>query len=245
MTTKNVRLKDLNGNDLNVATLASLVQNNAGKNLGGVEENAQVNVLEGVQLNGSDLAINNKKVNIVVEDAEYSIAAVTTETGFAASYQLTKDGTAVGTKINIPKDMVVQSGTVETCKVAGNPVSTYKKGDKYIDLLLANADNSHIYILVSDLVDVYTQGNGIAITDNTIAIDTSVVATQSDLSTHSSNTALHVTTAEKTTWNGKQNALSQTQLDNIAAVPNKANSADVYTKNEINNMALITYTEIV
>ena len=47
------------------------------------------------------------------------------------------------------------------------------------------------------------------------------------LSEHASDTTIHVTAAEKAMWNGKQNALSQTQLDNIAAVPNKANNADV------------------
>lgn len=56
------------------------------------------------------------------------------------------------------------------------PVQGYKVGDKYIDLLLANTDNEHIYILVSDLVDVYSAGSGIVITGNSVTIDTEVVA---------------------------------------------------------------------
>jgi hypothetical protein len=49
----------------------------------------------------------------------------------------------------------------------------------------------------------------------------------SALSEHTSDTTIHVTSTEKATWNGKQNALSAQQLANIAAVPNKANDADV------------------
>ena len=44
------------------------------------------------------------------------------------------------------------------------------------------------------------------------------------LSSHESNTTIHVTATEKSTWNGKQDALTAQQLANIAAVPSKANS---------------------
>lgn len=119
----------------------------------------------------------------------------TAESGYASTYYLTKDGTQIGTKINIPKDMVVQSGEVKTVTTANSPVTGYAVGDKYIDLVLANATNSHIYILVSDLVDTYTAGNGITITGKSIAVDTSVVATQTDVAAKTSkqtfqNTAL-------------------------------------------------------
>ena len=40
----------------------------------------------------------------------------------------------------------------------------------------------------------------------------------SALSEHTSDTTIHVTAAEKSTWNGKQNALTAQQLANIAAV---------------------------
>ena len=65
------------------------------------------------------------------------------------------------------------------------PVQGYKVGDKYIDLLLANTDNEHIYILVSDLVDVYSAGSGIVITGNSVAIDTEVVALKGESYTKS------------------------------------------------------------
>jgi hypothetical protein len=70
----------------------------------------------------------------------------------AATYRLMKDGVAVGEPINIPLDMVVQSGTVETCATADTPITGLAVGDKYIDLLLANSDNQHVYISCADLV---------------------------------------------------------------------------------------------
>lgn len=74
--------------------------------------------------------------------------------------------------------MVVKSGSVKTVATAVSPVTGYKQGD---NLVLANADNSHIYILVSDLINTYIAGNGITISNNAVAINTSVVATKTDL----------------------------------------------------------------
>lgn len=94
--------------------------------------------------------------------------------GYSATYLLkrTLGGTSTyeGDKINIPKDLVVESGTVETVTVEGEPYAGAHVGDKYIDLVLANADSSHIYIPVNDLVDTYTAGSGIAINNNVISV---------------------------------------------------------------------------
>lgn len=54
---------------------------------------------------------------------------------------------------------------------------------------------------------------------------------------HIANTDIHVTTDDKTRWDGKQDALSAEQLAAIADVANKANAADVYTKGEAETMA--------
>lgn len=93
--------------------------------------------------------------------AEYSVAAQTTEDGFASTYQLTKNGSPVGAKINIPKDIFVQdvSQTPVTVTENDKPVAGYKVGDKYIDFTIATSkDDSkaqHLYLLVSDLCDEY------------------------------------------------------------------------------------------
>lgn len=168
---KNVQIKDMAGNDLFPKTKAELVEG--------------LNGIEIVKVNGVALQIVNKSVDITMPAAsEYAIAkAETAEDGFSATYQLTKDGEPVGAKINIAKDMVVQSGAVKVCEAANTPVSGYKKGDKYIDLLLANSDDQHVYVLVSDLVDTYVAGNGIKIEGNSIAVDSAILEGKADKAT--------------------------------------------------------------
>lgn len=81
----------------------------------------------------------------------------TAESGYFATYVVKQNGAQVGSKINIPKDYLVKSGSVKTCTTANQPVSGYKVGDKYIDFVVNTKDSSgtdeHIYILVSDLVE--------------------------------------------------------------------------------------------
>lgn len=178
MATKNIQLKDLNGNELLPKTSGSLVWNGS-YNLGTVEEGAEVNIIETVKVNGTALTPDgNRAVNVEIPAADqYTIAKdAQASTGYAATYHLTKNGTNVGEAINIPKDMVVESGTVKTCTTPDVPVEGYVVGDKYIDLVLANADSSHIYILVSDLIDIYTEGDGINISNNVISVDTTDTA---------------------------------------------------------------------
>lgn len=98
----------------------------------------------------------------------------TASSGNASTYKLkrTFDGvsTYVGDEINIPKDLVVESGTLETVTVEDEPYPGAHVGDKYIDLVIANSGDEHIYIPVNDLVDVYTAGSGIAINNNVISV---------------------------------------------------------------------------
>ena len=91
----------------------------------------------------------------------YSIVKDANSGDYAAVYHLQKtpngSGTPVdvGAAINIPKDMVVSSGTVETKSEAGawGPAGTY------IHLVLANADNQDLYINVGDLIEYVTSGS--------------------------------------------------------------------------------------
>lgn len=66
----------------------------------------------------------------------------------AKSYTIKQGGKEVVT-IDIPKDMVVKSGAVET-NPTGQPAGTY------LVLTLANATEDKIYINVGKLVDIYT-----------------------------------------------------------------------------------------
>ena len=92
--------------------------------------------------------------------AVYSITKLSTPTtGMAATYQLAVDGVAGGTKIDIPKDMVVSGGTVKTVTTANSPYTGAAVGDKYIEITLANAANDKLYIPANALVEYVTSGS--------------------------------------------------------------------------------------
>lgn len=181
MTEKNIQIKNAAGDLLFPKTKAALVTTADGGNLGTVEAGAQVNVIEQIKVNGQIVTPQTKIVNITIPSADtYTVEkAATAETGYAATYHLKKNGAVEGAAINIPKDMVVQSGSVKTVATADTPVTGYKVGEKYIDLVLANGNDQHIYILVNDLVDVYTAGTGVKISGRAISVDDSVFATKS------------------------------------------------------------------
>lgn len=93
-----------------------------------------------------------------------------TSTNYAAVYHLQKDGTNVGEAINIPKDMVVESGKVVWGSYADGvftPATDKENATPYIELTLANSTANKIYIAVADLVNEHKAGTGIEITNNT------------------------------------------------------------------------------
>lgn len=106
---------------------------------------------------------------------EYSIEKmVATEDGFSASYRLKKivsgEVSYVGDPINIAKDLVLQSATLETVTEDGVPYDDAEIGDPYIKMVFNNAEASNLYIPVKGLVDTYTAGDGIEIIDNKINV---------------------------------------------------------------------------
>ena len=182
--TFNAQLKDMNDNLIMPTTPGSLVFNNSSEALGTVEEDAQVNIIESIKVNGTALDISSKEVDVeIAAHATYTIDEVEEDAGYLTAFQLKKNGTAQGTKINIPKDLFLQSAEVKACETADSPIQGLAVGDFYIDMVLANASNSHIYVDVSSLMDIYTAGTGITITNNEIAID-STVATLGDSLSH-------------------------------------------------------------
>lgn len=141
----------------------------------------------------------------------------TADTGYFATYVLKQGGTALSPKINIPKDYLVKSGEVKTCTTANVPVSGYNVGDKYLDFVVNTKDSTgtdeHIYILVSDLVDVYSadgstlqlsSGNVFSIKEVPKAKLASGVQTSLGYADNwNSSVAKGITQANINTWNGK------------------------------------------
>lgn len=79
---------------------------------------------------------------------EVTVDTTLTTEGMAKSYTIKQNNKTVAT-IDIPKDMVVKSGTVEK-----NPTGQEK--GTYLVLTLANATEDKVYVNVGSLVDIYT-----------------------------------------------------------------------------------------
>ena len=106
-----------------------------------------------------------------------------TSTDYAAVYHLQKNGANVGEAINIPKDMVVESGKVVWGSYADGaftPATDKKNATPYVELTLANSSANKIYIAVADLVNEHRAGNGISITNNSDG--TRIIAVSSEFS---------------------------------------------------------------
>ena len=106
---------------------------------------------------------------------EYSIEKQTiAEEGFAATYRLKKmlgeETSYIGDAINIARDLVLKSATLEIVIEDGAPYAEAKVGDPYIVMEFNDVNASALYIPVKGLVDVYTAGSGIEIIDNKISV---------------------------------------------------------------------------
>lgn len=168
--------------------------------------------------NAASLSADGLMVTIPeVTVPEYTITKLSTATsGYLASYQLQKDNVGIGDVINIPKDYLVKSAEVKTSTGTGD-ASGLPAGTKYIDFTINTYDSasgsgttSHIYLNVKELVDTYTAGNGIDISDTNV-ISVKVVA-ENGLSVDSSGIKM---AAASTSANGAMTSAMATKLNGI------------------------------
>ena len=144
------------------------------------------------------------KIDAIKSDSSVSVVESAGTGDVLKVYTIKQGDVSVG-NINIPKDFLVKSGEVKTCTVQDEPVAGLNVGDKYLDFVVNTKDgsgtDSHIYIPVKDLTDIYTGGS-------TATIDVSV---------NGSNVI------SATLKNG---SVTTEHLDSsVAAALNKANSA--------------------
>lgn len=99
---------------------------------------------------------NGEKWNKLLEDTDAAVTLTKDSTGLV--YTLTQGGTEIG-KINIPKDMVVQSGSVVKGTFAqdGGFTESASGKDTALKLVIANSTDV-VYINVKDLASIYTGG---------------------------------------------------------------------------------------
>lgn len=81
----------------------------------------------------------------------------TANTNAAASYTIAQAATNLSFDIDIPKDMVVSSGTVATYTASNAPAGV--SAGTYLVLTLANATNDKVYINVGNLIEYVTSGS--------------------------------------------------------------------------------------
>lgn len=106
---------------------------------------------------------------------EYAIEKqATAEEGYAASYKLKKtvngEVSYMGDTINIARDMVLQSATLEIVTEADVPYAGAVVGDPYIKMTFNDANASALYIPVKGLVDTYSAGDGISIENGVVSV---------------------------------------------------------------------------
>ena len=154
------------------------------KNVNSARKFTTPRTIAGTSFDGSaNIDINYNNLTNKPHIADYTIEEIATTSGYLKTYQLKKDSTYIGAKINIPKDMVVQSGAVKVVEQINVPYAGAVVGDKYIDLVISNSSSSHIYIPVKDLVGVYIAGNHITISDKNVVsaiVDASLSSTSTN-----------------------------------------------------------------
>ena len=189
--------------DAKVASVGATA--NGGIEIGGTKTAPTVGIkLDPTKGNAATLGAAGLMVTIPeVKVPVYDIVKDADSGDYAAIYHLTKDGVNTGAAINIPKDLFVKEG-----KIVDNPVG--QPAGKYIELTLQNQTNP-IYINVADLVDAYTEGNGITIS-GTNEISAKVVAANG-LSVGSSGIAMALASG---TANGAMSSAQFTKLGGIA-----------------------------
>ncbi len=150
-------------------------------------------LLAAVAVTGAAADVSVSNANLDATDLESALTELATNTNaatvtvtkdtsssdYAAVYHIQQNNQNVGVAINIPKDMVVQSGSVKTA-TADAPLtingSSVTSGT-YIEIVLANNDGSKIYIPVDSLIEYVTGG---ATAEITVSVDASThVATAS------------------------------------------------------------------
>ena len=144
---------------------------------------------------------------------DYSVTVTSsTPEGVAKRYTITQLGSTVGT-IDIPKDLVVSSGSVVAGTWAGNSFTESASGkDQAIKLVIAN-QTTPIYINVAKLVDIYTAKKNatqvqLAIDSATNEISASIVAgsiTSTELDSATNNLLAKAGTAVQTVKEGTTN----------------------------------------
>ena len=143
--------------------------------LAGIEDGAQKHIAPTADEVKNALGYTPADENNLV-DYSVSVSEQGASGDVLKSYVLTQNGSTIGT-INIPKDLVVSSGSVVVGNWVDGVFTENASGTgKAVKLVIAN-QSEPIYINVQDLVDVYTAQKGAAEIQITISNTNEISAT--------------------------------------------------------------------
>lgn len=182
-----------------------------------------------LQATDNDLAFNENGELYFKASAVTVQEKATPNTGYLKSYQVCVGGTPVAIDIDIPKDFLVKSATsgVVTAadKAAGGKFADdtdYNVGDSYLDFVInvkeGTATDEHVYVNVTNLVDVYHNGVGLELdsTTNTFSVKIDS-ANANGLSVGANGVALALATATNGGTPATAGAMSGTDKDHLDA----------------------------
>ena len=241
-------------------TLASLVKNNAGQDLGDVEAGAQVNKLEAVKVNGTAQTITNKAVDITVPTQPSDIGAAAASHNHTSA-EITDLSSTISTAIagkadsattlagygitdaytKTQTDSAISAQISRAYKPAGSAASVAALGTLDAAHLGFVYNISAAFTTTSDFVEgagkKMKAGTDVGIVN--AGTEESPVykyncfgnfVDTSDYDTHIANDDIHVTAAQKTAWSGKQDA-----IEDLATIRSNA-SAGAAAKTAVDAM---------
>lgn len=166
-------------------------------------------------------------------------ALATPTEGYVKTYKLTQGETEVG-KIDIPKDLVVTSGSVvygtwSDNTFTENTTDSSTGTDTALKLVIANQEDP-VYINTKSLVDIYTAGSGIAVSNNAISIN--LATTQDGNAVLETTNGLKVTKVQTSSSYG--NSVNYPTITDVKFTPvKKEDTLDTALKNVDTNVATL------
>lgn len=212
--------------------------------LSGVAAGAQVNVLEGIQKNGTTVPLTNKIANIsvptktsdITNDSNFAVDAnyVHTDNNYTTTEKNKLGGISAGAQVNVIESIKV-NGTAQTVTSKAVNISVPTK--------TSDITNDSGFITAADVPEGAVASTTTPKMDGTAAVGTETAFARGDHVHPSDTTKANLASP---TFTGTPKAptaaagTSTTQLATTAfvqtAVSGKANSADVYTKTQVDSL---------
>lgn len=196
------------------------------------------------KIDATDVASLQNDIDALTVSSKVTLTDNGSTSDYAKTYTIKQGETSIGT-INIPKDLVVTSGSV-----VKNPTSALT--GTYIKLVIANQTDP-LYINVADLCDVYTGGTtatvkvAVSSTNQITAtivngsvskamLDSSVQTTLSQVATNKTNIATNATNISTIKADLGTYPVKYTETDTVPSTGKTLNAIIGYLKKQVTSL---------